>query len=309
VHRWNTPHDNVIATVKASPSVLTSDRELVFRNLAAVNPLKHVVVVNEPADDAVDYGLGTRRFFSTMVRAKFMSFTRFVPKEGASKQCKVVITSMFDPMGCIPIIIASALSKSVSHTVKVAGLCRSEFEQDLKTDARSTRKVAAEFSKEQTYSAEELTILNSFVTFPSDKPVRGLVKQVAVKNVEMANVTKLGVLEDGDFVETEGGSQVFFGINRQANAARGKCVVDEQLERLVAFEINKVSRSRARAEAGASEAGASEASAREKVVRERVRERSESKECATLLLLGSSVAAELAQTTCCPVAAGIARRC
>jgi len=209
-----TKHDNVIATIKKMP-LLLSNREFVARLVCASDTSGDFLIAANPVDDIIDYGMRIRT-----VRGITRVLTRITPL-GIS-QCRVTIHQYLDAGGVIPRSLAAS---KVPDALSPATEMRDAFQRDDEIDQLERDELARVIEDEpQTYTAEEDILVNKVNA-------------------------KLGMLEWELFEELESpdhlvkmGKILIFG----GGVLRANVIVDASIEVCAAWEIAKMNREQVR---------------------------------------------------------------
>ena len=149
LQRANTPHDQVVATIKKMAFPL-SNREFVGRFVCAADTNGDLLFTAVPVDDVVDYGMSTRT-----VRGVDRALMRVTPS--GESQCKVTYIQYLDAGGAIP---AKVSELKIPVALSAIGEMRDEFQRDDEIDKLERDELARVMKAEQqVYSEDEDSLI------------------------------------------------------------------------------------------------------------------------------------------------------
>jgi len=212
-------NEGTFATVKRTP-VFLDDREFVYRMIWSAE-IGKVMIAFEPVGEKVDYGVRLR---TTKGLTKGLWIFEDIPAvRGGAKQCRATYVMNLDARGFIPTWV---VNKTAPKALKIVQEAIDEFRQDDRIDAAEREEFTTfvkEHWKEEVYSVEELLLINK-----GKANVKAIMDSADLKVVDSGDPTvslRVAHLEDDKL-----GTGAF------------ECVIDAEMEELVAFDCLKMSR-------------------------------------------------------------------
>ena len=211
-----TPHDIVVATIKAFPFKWLPNREF-FCRLVAAEENGTLLLATESVSDVIDYGTKNKN-----IRGITRGLICITPVN--ETQCKVILCQYADAAGFMP---TRLVNSALSSTIDAVDELRQEFQRDDEIDKLERDELARSIQDEQqTYTAEEDVVINK------------------------VNV-KLGLLDFKDFEELESLDHLvkmgkIFVDGSSIVVGRASVTIDASVEQCAAWDMAKMNREQVR---------------------------------------------------------------